>query len=146
MEEDPMKILLTRYGLISILILVLAQSALAEPLKGKVDWSEDSRSGWIELDKMTDFKKGDKLKLHIGGTAEKILVRFVAKGEDPKGAAGIDGGIIKVPESRVVQVILESDHEHILQISVHGGSEPWRLYSLGAGNGPAKLVSAERVK
>jgi hypothetical protein len=137
---------LARFSVLLGLILILAYPVCAEPLKGRIGSSEKWGSGWIDLDKMTDFKPGDKLKLRIGGTAEKIVVRFLAKDEDPNDPAGIDGGIIKVPESRVVQVTLEAGHEHIVQISVHGGPSPWNLYSLGGGNGPAKIVSAERVK
>lgn len=138
--------LLARFGVILGLAFVWAHPAFSEPLKGRIGSSEQWGSGWIDLDKMADLKQGDKLKLQIGGTADKIVVRFLSKGESPDDPVGIDGGILKVPENRVVQVILEDDHENVVQISVHGGPKPWKLYSLGGGNGPATILSAERLK
>jgi hypothetical protein len=94
---------------------------------------------------MTDFHRGDQLTLQIGGTAQKILVRLLGKGVPPDSPTGIIAGIIVVPENRRVTVVLEEDHLDIVQISVHGGTNPWAMYSLGGGNGGATIVSARRT-
>ena len=83
--------------------------------------------------------------LTIGGTAETIVVRFLSKDDNPNDPIGIDGGVVEVPESRVVQITLNEDHTDVIQVSVHGGRNPWNLYPLGGGNGPATVLSAERI-
>jgi len=100
-------------------------------------------SGWLDLATPTDFMKGDRLRLKIGGTATKILVRLLPKGISPDLPQGIIGGVITVPESRIVEVSLDTDHKEIIQISVHGGPNPWGMYPLGGSNGPATLAAAE---
>ena len=94
---------------------------------------------------MTSFKRGDQLQLRVGGTAHSILVRFLSKGDNPNDPVGIDGGVVKVSEDRVVQVTLEEDHADVVQISVHGGPNPWNLYPLGGDNGPATILSIQRL-
>ena len=116
------------------------------PLSGETGSSLRWGSGWIDLTTPTDFKKGDRLKLKIGGTAEKILVRLLPEGMDPGSTTGIVGDGIKVPESRIIEITLQQDHKRIGQISVHGGPNPWGKFPLGGGNGPATLLSAERIK
>ena len=90
-----------------------------------------------------DFKRGDKLRLRVGGTATKILVRLLSRGTDPNEPIGIVGGIVDVPKDRTVEIDLNTNFNDVVQISVHGGSNPWGLYSLGQGNGPATLLSCE---
>ena len=89
------------------------------------------------------FQKGDKLRLQIGGTAKKILVRLLARGISPDTPSGIVGGSLNVPANRIVEIKLDSDYKNIIQISVHGHSRPWNLYNLGAQNGPATLLKCE---
>jgi hypothetical protein len=112
-------------------------------LPGNVGYSSHWDSGWLDLVKVTSFHEGDKLKLKIGGTATKIVVRLLEKGASPDEPVGIDGGIVDVPKSKVVEIALQDDHTDVTQISVHGGINPFGLYPLGGGNGPAALLSAE---
>jgi hypothetical protein len=88
------------------------------------------------------FQKGDSLRLKIGGTAKRILVRLLPEGSDPGSPIGIVGGAINVPDNRIVKVRLDYDYRNIKQISVHGHSNPWDIF-LGANNGPATLIKVE---
>ncbi len=128
-----------------ICILLSAFSVSAESIPGAIGSSTRWAVGWIDLDKITDFKKGDRLKITVGGTAKKILIRFLPKGADPNDPTGIDDGPRQVPDSRVLEVTLESDHTGIMQISAHGGQNPFGIYSLGEDNGLASLVNIERI-
>jgi len=53
-------------------------------------------SAWIDLATPRDFKKGERLRLTLGGSgdpkkkpAEKVLVRLLRKGDDPNLPVGI---------------------------------------------------------
>lgn len=127
------------------IVLMNVQFVHCEPLTGTPGASSRWGSGWLDLEKTTDFKQGDKLKLKIGGTAENIVVRLLSKGASPDNPTGIDGSKVTVPPNRIVEVTLREDHSNVIQISVHGGSNPWGMFQLGGGNGPATLLSAERV-
>ncbi len=140
-----MKRLLATVILFFGVVLMGLQVAYSEPLTGAVGASSRWGSGWIDLEKPTDFKQGDKLKLTIGGAAENIVVRLLSKGDSPDDPAGIEGSRVLVPPSRIVQVTLKEDHRRVVQISVHGGPNPWGKYPLGGDNGPATLLGAERV-
>lgn len=72
-----------------------------------------------------------------------MVIRLLARTESPETSAGIIGGMVDVPEDRVVDVILDTDRKSIKQISVHGGHNPWGKFPLGSSNGPATLESAE---
>lgn len=117
----------------------------SEPLQGGIGASAHWGSGWLDLFKSTSFHRGDRLKLRVGGTANTIVVRFLEEGADPDDPSGIDGGPIKVPIDRLVEIVLQEDHENVIQISIHGGPNPWGLFLMGGGNGPATLLGAERV-
>lgn len=114
-------------------------------LSGDIGSSRNWGSGWLDLWQTMDFKKGDTLRLTVGGTASQIVVRLLSAGTDPNTPSGIDGGIISVPDNRVVDMVLSEDHENVVQISVHGGSNVWGLFPLGGGNGPASLVEVEII-
>ena len=135
----------SRVGWLVGLSLVCAAGAYAERLQGTVGSSSQWHSGWIDLATMTDFKAGDRLRLNIGGSATKIVVRLLSRGVDPNTSAGIEGDVVSVPENRIVDLILQQDHKDIVQVSVHGGPNPWGLFPLGGGNGPATLLSLERL-
>jgi hypothetical protein len=116
-------------------------------LAGEIGSSSSWGSGWLDLATVTDFKTGDILRLHIGGTAGKVLVRLLPEGKFPDSSVGIvAGGAITVPENRIVEVVLNNDRKGIIQISVHGGSNPWGKFTLGSVNGPATLESATLVR
>lgn len=131
-----------------VVISVIVSSTInlsAESLDGAIGSSSRWSVGWLDLEKITDFKKGDRLKITVGGTAKKILLRFLPKGADPNDPIGIDGGPRQVPNSRVIEVVVESDHKNIRQISVHGGPNPWGDFPLGQDNGAATIINAERL-
>lgn len=132
--------------LLAILItLVVLGAASAENLSGVMGSSSQWGSGWIDLAPPVDFLKGDRLKILIGGSAEKILVRLLPKGAPPDTSRGIIGGAIIVLKSRVVEVTLPEDRKQVVQISVHGGPNPWGKFPLGGGNGAATIESVNRV-
>jgi len=114
-------------------------------LVGETGFSSQWGSGWIDLPTPTDFAAGDRLRLKIGGTASKIVVRLLQKGISPESSTGMLGGAIPVPENRIVEVALDTDRKGIIQISVHGGSNPWGKFPLGGNNGPATLETAELI-
>lgn len=115
-------------------------------LAGEIGSSARWGSGWLDLATVRDFVAGDVLRLRIGGTARKILVRLLPEGEFPDSSVGIIGGVVTVPENRIVEVVLDNDRKNIIQISVHGGPNPWGRFPLGGGNGPATLESATLVR
>jgi hypothetical protein len=133
---------LTILFLLAIPSTVSAQTLLAGAPGSSSQWG----SGWISFAPAVDFAKGEHLKLLIGGSADKILVRLLPKAASPDTSVGLIGGVINVPKSRIVEVTLPEDRKQVVQISVHGGPNPWGSFPLGGGNGPATLVSAERVK
>jgi hypothetical protein len=107
-------------------------------LAGDAGSSSQWGSGWFDLASPRDFPKGERIQLHVGGTAEKILVRLLAKGMSPDSSRGLLGGTISVPEDRIVEVTVDVDRKSVTQISVHGGPNPWSK-PLGQTNGPATL-------
>jgi len=115
-------------------------------LSGKTDASSRWGSGWLDLETPTDFEKGDVLRLSIGGKAQKVLVRLLPQGRPPDSSTGILRRAIPVPNNRVVEVTISSDRKDIIQISVHGGSNPWGKFSLGPDNGSATIESAELIR
>ena len=111
-------------------------------LSGRSSWG----AGWIKLDHPVNFNNGDRLRLLIGGTATKILLRLLPKGQSPASSVGIVGGPIKVPESRIIEVDITQDRKQVVQISVYGGEKPWDKFFLGHGNGPAFIETAEHIE
>jgi hypothetical protein len=117
------------------------QAMNCNSLPGKVGSSSQWGSGWLDLGTLTDFVKGDLLRLTVGGTARMIRVRLLPQGVDAGQPQGMVEGAMKIPKSRIVEVSLETDHKGIIQISVHGKT-PWGEF-LCENNGPATLVSVE---
>ena len=113
-------------------------SAGWDRLEGTIGSDSQWGSGWLNLSTPTDFAEGTRLRVRVGGTAKKIFVRLLARGVSPSSSQGIVGGAFTVPENRVVEVRLDTDRKRIIQISVHGGPNPWNK-SLGANNGSATL-------
>jgi hypothetical protein len=100
-------------------------------------------SGYIDLDRVTTFVQGEKLRLRIGGSAKHVVVRLLPAGSSPSEPVGIIN-TFSVPADRLIVLTLESQHPQVRQISIHGGPKPWDIYDLGGGNGPATLLSADR--
>jgi hypothetical protein len=116
-----------------------------ETLSGAIGSSQQWGSGWLELSAHTDFRRGETLRLNLGGGARKVVVRLLNRSADPNSPDGVDGGVVDVPPGGVIELRLQRDHPAVRQISVHGGVSPWGLYGLGGGNGPARLLSVERL-
>ena len=129
-----------------LFLLALPSAVSAQTLAGATGSSSQWGSGWLDLAPPVDFAKGEHLKLLIGGSADKILVRLLPRGASPDMPVGIIGGAINVPKSRIVEVTIPEDRRQVIQISVHGGPNPWGEHPLGGGNGPATIESAERVR
>lgn len=137
----------TAFSLLPIVLYLAAPDVItAEPLTGTPGSSAQWGSGWIDLAPPVDFSKGDRLRLVVGGSAGKILVRLLHKGQSPDSSVGVLTGPIDVPKTRIVEVPLREPRAQIIQISVHGGSNPWGKFPLGGGNGPATIESAERIR
>jgi hypothetical protein len=133
-------------GLCVLVAYLLAGAMMAQVLEGKPGSSPQWGSGWLDLDPPVNFAKGDQLKLTVGGTASKILVRLLPDGGDRDTPDGVVGGPVIVPSSRTVNITLPGERKKVVEISVHGGPKPWDKYDLGAHNGPATLKSVERMK
>jgi hypothetical protein len=127
-----------------VVFLALVPYVSAEPLPGTLGAAAQYGSGWIDFAQPVDFAKGDRLRLVIGGTASKILVRMLEKGQSRDAAEGLVGGPIDVPKTRVIELVLGESRAQVVQISVHGGANPWGKFPM-PGNGPAALQSVERL-
>ena len=112
---------------------------------GGTPGTSESGSGYLDLKNPVSFRAGDELRVLVGGSAKKVVIRLLPKGAKPDSPAGIVGGPLDVPSTRIVRVVLTAARDDVVQISVHGGENPWKQISLGAGNGPATLLRVERV-
>lgn len=113
-------------------------------VQGRIGSSADYGSGWLDLATMGDFKQGTRLRLVVGGTAQKVIVRLLSQGESPDRPTGIVG-TFDVPSSRKVVVTPDGDFLNIVQVSVHGGPNPFGMFPLPGGNGPAFVTEVERT-
>ena len=129
--------------LVAVVVAALAQTP--EGLRGSVGKDPRWNSGWIDFAQPTSFYKGDQLRLTVGGTATKVVVRLL---DDPRRADSPEGvvGVFTVGAERIVRITLDADYRGIQQISVHGGPNPWNLYDLGGGNGAATLSAAQVIR
>jgi hypothetical protein len=129
--------------MLAVVVAAIAQSP--EVLRGSVGRDPRWNSGWIDFSRPTNFYKGDQLRLTIGGTATKVVVRLL---DDPRRADSQEGvvGVFTVSTDRTLRVTLDVDYRLIQQISVHGGPNPWNLYDLGGANGPATLSAAQVIR
>lgn len=121
-------------------------------LKGEIGSSAKWAAAWVDLAIPRDFKKGDRLRLTLGGSgrpgkraAEKVLVRLLEMGDD----AGEPVGIITptgmlVPEDRTIEVSVPANFSEVVSISVHGGAKAWNQF-LGEGNGLPTLTMVELI-
>jgi len=128
-------------------MLNLAPSASGESwqrIPGKLGSSASYNSGWLDLEAPTNFAKGEKLRILLGGTASKVVVRLLPAQAAADDQSGILGEY-KIEKSRVLVITLGEDHEKTKQISVHGGPNPWGVWDLGGGNGAATIKTVEHV-
>ncbi len=103
------------------------------------------KSGWCDFASPVEFKQGERLRLAIGGSAKKIIVRLLPKGADPNTTIGVFPTFLTVPQSRLVDFTIPHNAPNTVQISVHGGPNPFGQYPINAGNGPATISGVERL-
>jgi hypothetical protein len=141
-----MKNVFTKTALTLTIVLALTAVAGAEQLTGKIGSGSgpDWQSSWIDLTKETNFRRGEKLKMTLRGSAENVVVRLLPSGAHPSSSDGIIGDVKKMPRDGVLQIQLPEEHLNVVQISVHGGPKAWDI-SLGSKNGPVTLVGVERL-
>ena len=120
--------------------------ACAQKLQGTTGKSAQWGSGWLDLASPLSISKGQHLVLSIGGTATKIIVRLLPEGASADTTVGVIPEPVAVPKSRIVDIVVPDDRKQVIQISVHGGPNPWGQFPLGEGNGPATIQSAELKK
>jgi hypothetical protein len=134
-------------ALLSLGSSVGQNSERRDQLEGKPGISP-AGSGWFDLKQSITFSRGETLRLTVGGTAKKVVVRLLPSGADPNQPIGVVGGLRDVPADRMLEVKLSVDHQNIKQVSVHGGSEPlWEgHFHPPSNNGPATLAAVERIR
>jgi len=126
------------------LLVLFGINASAQSLDGYYDASSRWGSGWLDLRQPTTLESGTCFRFTIGGTASKVLIRFLRVDDDPNRPVGIVGGIHNVPESREIVIKLSRSFPNTKQISVHGNPKSWH-FDLGGTNGPAILESVAVV-
>jgi len=141
-----MRTTLFRTSALATSIIFLATLTYSEPLPGTTGSAAGAswQSSWIDLKSPTTFKKGEKLRIKVEGSAENVLIRLLPAASTPDSSDGIEGSVRKVPPNRILEVKLERDHPTVKQISVHAGREAWGR-PLGANNGTVKIVSVDRI-
>lgn len=106
-----------------------------QELFGTIGMSAQWKSAWIDFDKPMNFRRGDRLRISLGGNASKVIVRLLSVREDANSPAGVVGRPMSVDLNGEVVVELHNDYTGIKQISVHGGENPWGVYPMQPGNG-----------
>jgi hypothetical protein len=118
-----------------------SKNGTCQLLAGDAGVDKKYASGWLDLSGLTTFHSGSSLRLTIGGTAKKILVRLLPSGKSPDQKVGVLG-VYAVPKDRILTVPIVNTLSDIVQISVHGGPQAWDV-RLGPGNGAATLEQVE---
>jgi hypothetical protein len=130
---------------VSVLALSMWATAVdAERLGGTLGASAQYGSGWIDLQQPMDFLKGDRLRIMVGGNASRVVIRLLPKDKARDSSEGLLGAPVEVPKTRVVEVVLREDRLQVVQISVHGGPNPWGHFPM-PNNGSAAIQSVERI-
>ncbi len=140
--------MITTFSRITVIVasvIFMASSAHSDPLPGTTGSAAGKRwqSSWLDINPPVNFRKGETIKIKVGGNAENVLVRFLPENSDPSSSDGIEGKVRKVPPIGIIEVRLERNHPNIKQISVHAGKEAWGT-PLGGNNGIVKIISIER--
>lgn len=133
---------------IAVLSIALAShmgGVSAQQLNCTLGTSERWNSGWCDLEPPVTFSNGICLKLGIGGTATKVVVRILGNGQDPNQPVGIATDAMSIPTDRQLIINLKRQYPNSSQVSVHGGKAAWHI-KLGDSNGPATLDSVEQVQ
>jgi hypothetical protein len=121
-------------------------AAFAEMLNGNIGASAEWGSSWMDFGQAANFIAGEKLKITLKrGGAQRVLVRLLPYGTSPDEPVGIIGNQPIPVQDGTVTVTLDKNYSNIRQLSVHGGEKAWE-FSLGAGNGPAEILSVDLSK
>jgi hypothetical protein len=139
-------ILLSSILLVTAAVGILRAQSPGTILRGTFESSSTWGSGWLNLKPPVDFTKGERLKLTLGGSAAKVVVRLLPQDSQPDTTDGVIPIVMSVPKTRVIEVVIPNNSPQVKQISVHGGSNPWGQFPLGSKNGPATLVKAALLK
>jgi hypothetical protein len=139
-------ILLSSILLVAVAIDILRAQSPGTTLRGTSESSPTWGSGWLNLTPPIDFRKGERLRLTLGGSATRVVVRLLPKDSQPDTTDGVIPSVMSVPKTRVIEVVIPNDSPQVKQISVHGGSNPWGQFPLGNKNGSATIVKAELLK
>jgi hypothetical protein len=129
---------------IATILILTYFPVVAQPLNGKYGASPKWGSGWMDFTPPINIESSTCLRIEVGGTASKVLIRLLPHGEDAGQPVGIMGGIHAVPSSRILMARITNKHPNISQISIHGNPKAWQ-FNLGINNGPATLESIEEV-
>lgn len=136
------KIALIVLGILSIPYQDLsAQTAVACQPGASPQW----KSGWCDFGTPVSFNQGERLRLAVGGSAKQIIVRLLPRGTDSNTTIGVYPTLLNVPENRFVEFTVPNNTSDIVQISVHGGPNPFGQYPINPGNGPATISGVERL-
>lgn len=117
-------------------------------IEGVIGRNPQYKSGWIELKNPRSFRPDDKIKLEIGGDANRILVRFLHRDGDPNSLSSSNWQVASIPPAnRKIEVIIDGKYPDIEQISVHGGADPFGMgFNFPENNGDATLLKAWECK
>lgn len=130
-------------------LFLFATSAVAQSVQGTTGSAAGGvggnswQSSWLDIEPPISFKKGEILRIKVDGDAENVLVRLLPAASQPSSSDGIEGGVRKVPASKVIEVKLDRDRPNVKQISVHAGKKAWET-PLGGNNGTVMVVGVER--
>lgn len=109
---------------------------------GRIDNDRHWKSAWIDVTPPMELPSGTKVRVKVGGTAQRMILRVLRVGDDENTLIGVTGDIIDIPENREVEVTLDNTFSNVRQISVHGGSNPFGSFPMGDENGHVTLISA----
>lgn len=115
-------------------------------MHGTAGHSAKWSSSWMDIETPVTFRRGDTLLIFLSGHAKRIIVRLLDNESDPNSPIGIIGEYQQAGLNDSLVIPLQNDFERIIQVSIHYGENPWGLYSLGSGNGEARIKSIVHLK
>jgi hypothetical protein len=100
----------------------------------------------MKLQPPADFAGGQQLWLDVGQNGDtpvkQIYLRLLQRNQPPD--ADVGGiGTYAVPPQHVVRVPLSKDFHGIIQVSIHGGANPFGNHVLSPNNGCPTLEGVE---
>ena len=114
-----------------------------QELRGSIGTSPQWKSSWLDFEQPHIFRRGDTVRILLGGDASEVIVRFLSMSDDPNSPAGVVGNPIQVTTngtSGEITLHLDNDYNAIKQISIHGGANPWGIYQMPPDNGSPVIL------